>query len=143
MSYFLTLPKELRILLDHYVNYQHWNCLFDILSQYKLISTYMDDTSKNLFVLSTSKLLESLPIRFDSEIKYEPKCTVCLIKLSINRLITKDSLFKTLCILFDHYSRCEIHNHAIINDCLRKHGYNERIAYIFHSENSLTTVVKI
>lgn len=132
MSYITALPKALRDLLDYYVNYEHWKCLFDIFNDYSLIGKYRPgDYLKNSQITFWRNMITALPITLDSEIKNDNNNLHLLIKLPVGQLITKELLLKILYVLFSESTDSDqFANRASINGWLHRHQYNERFAII-------------
>lgn len=132
MNYIATLPKELRDLLDYYVNYEHWKCLLDIFHDYSLIGKYRPgDYMRDSQITFWRTMIKVLPITFDSDIKNDNNNLHLLIKLPVGQLITKELLLKILYVLFSESTDSDRFTHrASINGWLRAHQYNERFAII-------------
>lgn len=156
MSYLNCLPKELRDLLDWYINHDYWCCLSEIYSI--IFSTRRPSNCFNEFpALSDNMIkyvdrylspnLKQLPVKYQLVCDIPTEVTWSAItddfnsrgylqfnyfaKVLPNQIITKDVIFKVLEMYVDNKFECGyeiIKLLAEINLILEQYGITERIA---------------
>ena len=142
MSYIATLPKELRLLLDHYVNHDHWKCLSDIfakISSLDYASSLPDE--KDFYCKKIRHLFSLLPNDIKSDLKimdnfiYMQGFTIkIMLELSLDTVVNKDLLLKV------SQSICESIYHqyqtipGIVNSIFAKYNFSERYVIIQYSD---------
>lgn len=126
MAYIMALPKELRQLLDHYVNYEYWRSAYDIFYEISRCKVNMhNDQLKDEYMQSITKLFASLPIGIECSHSIVGTYTVMKIILKPTTLITRNlllSIFESICDNLNVLFKLR----EYINTLLAKHNYKER-----------------
>lgn len=119
MSYIAALPKELRNLLDHYVNYTSWKIVSDI---YVFCFT-MTDEETNLGWFYDAQLK---PFGFSYKYVIDDVSKSKIPRLNSDELITYDDLSRFLI----EYCRSVKRHYKVVNNVLWDYQCNLRIAHI-------------
>lgn len=119
MSYIAALPKELRNLLDHYVNYTYWKIVSDV---YEFCFAMTDEqTDLDWFYDAELK-----PFGFSYKYVADDVLKGKIAKLNPDELITYDNLSRFLI----KYCKSVRRHYKIVNNILWDYQCDLRIAHI-------------
>lgn len=148
MTYIDIIPKDLKPLLEHYVNYEHWKNMIHV---FNILTTHEFDIAFENFVelFVNSEALEKIfKIKINCKLKNVTESTFSLaLDIDVEQPITKNILFNVLQIFCENgmrrYSYKGIEWCKTINDYLSKCGYEERLILIPINDSIIIKILKV
>lgn len=164
MSYLSSLPKDLRNLLDHYINYKHWSCLSEILQkitavfQYhttdRMFRRFIDPRFKTSADQKIALFFDFLPNGIEKyyrrdDVEVAPGSNLYLsLKLTNQVLVTKEFLLNVILVFCCGICEDDNFHHlqyicGEINSILEQHEYDERYTVISYNNRQERKIISL
>lgn len=156
LQYINILPKELRLLLDKYANYDYWSCLSNICSHVSTLDEFIHNKAGREWFEGNIKHLRDSLTQCESELKsrlfFEPGFSDVVIYMTFvvaihpETVINRESFLKILQLFSKYLLYTPDINliTEIINQHLEKHKFIERLVNLnYFDDRHEVKIVKI